>query len=185
MKSITEIYDKAYADKYRVLAETELGKRIYAERWKLIEKYCHGEMTLLDFGCGPGAFHQSGTNGFKTMGYDVNPECGFSHFPTNKVEIMTMWDSIEHLTEPFWPINFYKPKWLFISTPNLDSVKNFMAWKHRRPGEHLWYFTFASLDKLLDNIGYEVLEYNFDEGGLRDPECPEAIITVVARRRDQ
>jgi len=140
-------------------------------------------MTLLDYGCGPGAFHKGATNGFKTIGYDINPFCGFDKKPHHKtkVDILTMWDVIEHLENPRSPIDRYKPEYLFICTPNVDSVKDsIINWKHYRPGEHLHYFDLKSLILLLGD--YEIVEHNFEEGELRDPSCPKAIITVVGKR---
>ncbi len=179
---LDEVYGKEYADRYRQYGQSELGQKIYASRWALIEKYCHGKMNLLDYGCALGAFHQSSRNGFVTYGYDVNPFCGFDKIPSCYINILTMWDSIEHIPEPFSLIKQISPQWLFLTTPNLESVKGpVKEWKHYRPGEHIHYFDRHSLKFQLDQIGYEVVEMNFDEGALRDPHNPEAIICVVAR----
>ena len=178
------IYNEAYYSRFVERANSELGKLIYASRWELVEKYCHGKMTLLDYGCGPGAFHKSARNGFITYGYDINPCCGFPSVPDRKVDILTMWDSIEHLEEPWEIIGSINPKYIFIGTPNIDSVKDDVTkWKHYRPNEHLHYFHLGSLTHNLERLGYGILEYNFTEGNLRDKECPQAIITVVAKRK--
>lgn len=178
------IYTKQYADKYAAIQATELGKKIYQSRWKLIEKYCHGKMTLLDYGCALGAFHLSSRNGFKTYGFDINPACGFNKMPDKYINILTMWDSIEHMHQPFDLIRELHPEWLFISTPNLESVKGPVSeWKHYRPLEHVHYFDRHSLAFHLDHAGYDIKELNFDEGALRDPQNPEAIITCVAKLR--
>lgn len=179
------IYDQAYYKRYKKRAKSKKGQEIYRSRWELVEKYCHGDMTLLDYGCGPGAFHESSANGFKTSGYDVNPHCGFSVPPLHDIDIMTMWDVIEHLDDPSEPINTFRPKYLFISTPNVEAVGHWEVedWKHYRPDEHLWYFGLNSLTGLLARLGYEILEFNYEEGGIRDPENANHIITVVAKRR--
>jgi hypothetical protein len=184
MRTEKDIYNPDYAAKYAKYQATELGQKIYAARWKTIESFCHGKLTLLDYGCALGAFHMSSRNGFKTFGYDINPACGFSEMPKQYINILTMWDSIEHLHEPFSMIKDLSPQWLFISTPNLESVKGpITEWKHYRPYEHVHYFDRHSLTFHLNKIGYEVLRISFEEGELRDPSNPEAIISVVARLR--
>jgi hypothetical protein len=179
------IYDQEYYKKFAERANTDLGRKIYATRWAMIEKYCHGNLTLLDYGCGPGAFHLSSRNGFKTTGYDINPYCGFPNLPKEKVDILTMWDSLEHVISPVEVIKGIDPKWLFIATPNLKSVRceNVENWKHFREGEHLYHFVPENLKIILDAIGYETLEVNYDEGLLRDPQNPEAIFSLAAKKR--
>jgi 2-polyprenyl-3-methyl-5-hydroxy-6-metoxy-1,4-benzoquinol methylase len=179
-----EIYDSAYAERYRQRAQSDIGRKIYASRWALIEKYCHGKMRLLDYGCAGGAFHLSSTNGYMAEGYDINPAYGFNKTPLGYFNVITMWDSIEHMHEPWVFIQERMPQWLFLSTPNLESVKGpVKEWKHFRPAEHVYYFDQHSLRFHLEAAGYEIMEFNYDEGALRDPSNPEAIITCVARLR--
>lgn len=179
-----KIYDANYAERYRKQAVTELGRKIYESRWKMIEKYCHGNMRLLDYGCASGAFHMSSPNGFRVHGYDLNPNYGFSEMPSDYINILTMWDVIEHLHEPWQLVKELHPQWIFLSTPNLESVKGpVKEWKHYRPYEHVAYFDKHSLRFHLEAAGYEIMEFNFEEGALRDPSNPEAVITCVARLR--
>lgn len=178
------IYNADYAARYRERATSELGRKIYESRWGLIEKYCHGNLRLLDYGCASGAFHQSSKNGFKAEGYDVNKSYGFNQTPVGYFNIVTMWDSIEHMHEPWTWIKEHMPQWLFLSTPNLESVKGPVSeWKHYRPSEHVYYFDRHSLAFHLDAAGYDIVEFNYEEGDLRDPANPEAVITCVAKLR--
>jgi 2-polyprenyl-3-methyl-5-hydroxy-6-metoxy-1,4-benzoquinol methylase len=180
----TSIYDEKYHLKFLDRASTVVGKKIYECRWNLVQKYCHGEMRLLDYGCASGAFHKSSPNGFVTMGYDINPHCGYSVLPSGQVDILTMWDSLEHVLSPAELIKQLNPNWLFLSTPNLESVRgDIRQWRHYRPGEHLYYFDLFSLTEILEYCGYQILEHNFDEGDLRDPSNPKAIISMVAKRK--
>jgi len=126
MKSI--LYDEAYAQRFRERADTDLGRKIYACRWKLVEEYCHGPLRLLDYGCGPGAFHTVSTNGFVTRGYDINPHCGYPSMPKGQFDIVTMWDVIEHLDSPVAVIRDLDPTWLFICTPNLHTADTISTW---------------------------------------------------------
>ena len=198
MLDAQKIYDEQYAKRYQVLASTNLGKAIYHTRWALIERYCppNGQ-TVLDYGCGPASFHAHGPDGYQKLNYDINPTCGFTEKvwqvgptspescdPRVKVDVLTMWDSIEHVPSFYTEIRDINAEWLFISTPNLDSVKGpFEFWKHRRPKEHIFHFTKDGLEVILEDLGYQVIECNYDEGKLRDPHNPSAILTLVAKRR--
>lgn len=178
------IYNLDYHNRYKDRAESEIGRRLYSWRWDLVEKYCHGKMSLLDYGCATGAFHKSTRNGFDAYGFDVNPYSEFNKLPDKKIDILTMWDVIEHLKDPTKELKALDAEWLFISTPNVDAVQGRLEdWKHYRPDEHLWHFNLASLTEILEGLGYEVLESNYGEGEIREPSAPENIITVVARRK--
>jgi hypothetical protein len=197
-----EIYNAEYAQKYAALAATPLGQAIYASRWALILKYVQ-KGNLLDYGSGPGAFNAHGPSSFNRLNYDVNPTCGFTKklwLPQTKevsvggtlgieerdgeaIDVLTMWDSIEHIPNFYGEIQDVNAPWLFITTPNLESVdKPIFFFKHYRPGEHIYYFDRHSLGVILDDLGYRIREFNFDEGKLRDPEHPSAILTVVAQK---
>lgn len=178
------IYNIDYYKRFVERGESEVGKAIYDSRWEIIEKHCHGKLNLLDYGCASGAFHKSSRNGFSTYGFDVNPYSGFTKMPDAKVDILTMWDVIEHLHEPERVIRQVNPEYLFLSTPNVDDVKGPLEnWRHYRPGEHLHYFSPKSIEIFLGECGYDVIDSNYDEGAIRDPENPKAIVTVAARRR--
>jgi len=180
---MNKIYDKAYYLKYVKQAKSKLGKNIYKTRWKLITKYIKNG-AILDFGCGPGAFNKAGPDNFSKYGYDINPYCRFEKFPKVKFwDIVTFWDSLEHTPDFYGIIKKLNPKWIFLSCPNLESVKiPITQWKHYRPEEHLYYFDRHSLKVILELLGYQIVEINYDEGKLRDPNNPLAIITIAAKR---
>jgi len=193
--SWTSIYNEDYKDRYLQLGQTPLGKAIHTGRWALVTKYVKGG-TLLDYGCGPGTFNAFGPSTFNRLNYDINPACGFTSKPWEEkviqgavaprhiIDVLTMWDSIEHDPEFFNNISAINPEWIFISTPNLESLlaRPIIGWPHYRPGEHIFYFDRHSLKVVLEALGYEIVEINFDDGRLRRPEHPDWIITVVARR---
>ena len=188
MNEAQKIYDETYRDRYLAQSQTPLGKAIYYSRWALILKYLQGG-TVLDYGCGPGAFNSCGPESFKRFNYDINPTCGFTErvwTGANKwpITALTMWDSIEHVPNFYGEIKEINADWLFISTPNLESViEPVMFFRHYRPKEHIYYFDRHSLGVILEDLGYEIKEMNFDEGKLRNPNRPDAILTVVAKRR--
>lgn len=188
MLEAQKIYNEEYASKYQVLASTNLGKAIYHTRWALVEKYCPATgQTLLDYGAGPGSFNAHGPKGYDKRNYDINPACGSTvrlwESRDTSIDILTMWDSIEHIPNFYGEIKSIDAEWIFISTPNLDSVVTpFEFWKHRRPKEHIYHFTKDGLEVILEDLGYKVIECNFDEGKLRDPNNPSAIMTLVAKK---
>lgn len=177
------IYNKEYYERYVERALTPLGSELYQSRWETIERYCHGNMRLLDYGCASGAFHKSSRNGFNATGFDVNPYSEFKTLPDEKIDILTMWDVIEHLKDPKEILSSLTPEWVFISTPNKDAHHGDLeTWKHYRPDEHLHHFNLGTLSDLFGKCGYKILESNYDEGSIRDPRDPRQILTVVARR---
>ena len=177
------IYNDDYFNRFQDRANSDIGKKLYAWRWDLVEKYCHGKMSLLDYGCASGAFHKATRNGFDTHGFDVNPYSEFNSLPAEKMDIVTLWDVLEHLKAPSKELASLDAEWLFISTPNVDAVDGKLEdWKHYRPDEHLWHFSPQDIADMLEPLGYEILESNFGEGEIRDPEDPEQIFTVVARK---
>jgi 2-polyprenyl-3-methyl-5-hydroxy-6-metoxy-1,4-benzoquinol methylase len=177
---------KEYLEEYKRRGDSPLGQEIMKERWRFISGYLDGGV-LLDYGCGSGHFHQWAWRpvGFDTHGYDFNPHSDFkTPVPRGiKIDALTMWDVIEHLPDPRKPIVNFKPRWIFLSTPNIEAAPpDVVSFKHVKPGEHIYYFSRKSLKAFLWCLGYEVLETNTYEGALRDPACPHAIISVAAER---
>lgn len=182
------IYGREYFEKYAALAHTPLGRAIYTSRWALISRFCQSPketsyLNVLDYGSGPGSFNAHGPDNFIKFNFDINPSCGFTELPKEKIDILTLWDSIEHIPNFYGTIKELNSDWLFITTPNLESVvKPVQHWKHYRPREHIYYFDRHSLDVILTDLGYQIVEMNFDEGQLRDANHPDAILTVVAKK---
>lgn len=184
LKHWQEIYDKGYQDKYHVYADTSLGHALHKVRWELVHRHIQGHVRLLDWGCAVGTFHTNSPNGHTCHGYDINPTSPFCKRPTNRFDVLTFWDSIEHTPDFIEVIKHYNPGFVFLSTPNLECVKgDVTAWKHYRPYEHIFYFDRHSLAFIFDYLGYDMVETNFEEGALRDPSCPEAIISAAFVKR--
>lgn len=175
------IYDRAYHEEYVRRSRSDLGRRIYRARWDFVTRHVAGG-SLLDYGCGAGGFHLLAPEAFPATGYDVNPFSGFDTTPTQAYDILTMWDVIEHLPDPTEPLVRLAPAWLFLSTPNVEAADDVLAWKHFKPGEHLHYFSEKSIEAVLGCAGYRVVEFDYAEGALRDPEAPRAILSAAARR---
>lgn len=172
------------------------GKRILNflqyERVLKIRKLI-SEGNLLDYGCGEGIFisllPKDEINGF---GYDISPQAGalalkkslqvvtlpksINSYPANYFQIITLWHTLEHLSEPFFLLkslnNLLTDKgYLIISVPNINSLEFLLAknkWFHFDPPRHLFHYNENSLTYLLEKSGFKIvktdyfsLEYNF------------------------
>jgi hypothetical protein len=179
-------FTQAYIDEYAAEGASPLGRQIMANRWQMVLRHVQAG-TLLDFGCGAGAFISAAPPGFDCHGYDVNPFSSYNVWRYGlHPGIVTFWDVLEHLRAPAETLNFGHPppRWIFLCTPNVeDAPWDVIGWKHLKPVEHLYYFSRKSLIAMLHCAGYEMVEWNFDEGALRDPGRHMAIISMAARRR--
>ena len=177
------IYGRDYFLKYVELSKTTLSDQIHKCRCDLLKKHKYGG-TVLDYGCGPGTFAKAAPPEFEVSGYDINPNCNEHGILVNP-DIVTFWDSIEHIPNFYEVIKTLSPKFIYLTTPNLKSVKSgIQEWKHYRPKEHLFYFDEDSLTMIFKHLGYNVLEINYNEGRLRNSENPTAILTMAFKRED-
>jgi hypothetical protein len=181
-------FSKEYISEYEDEAKTPLGRQIIATRWDMVQRHVN-DGWVLDYGCGSGSFVDAVPKGFVCHGFDANP-----YSPYNKCDwattfhpdILTMWDVIEHLRVPsdIFGLLKHSLRWVFLCTPNIEAApEDVVSFKHVKPGEHLHYFSRKSLTALLYCVGFEVVEYNFDEGMLRDANNPEAVISLAAKLR--
>ena len=172
---------REYIAEYEQEAATPLGQQIIASRWRTVKNYCK-RGTLLDFGCGAGAFHMAAPPSFVATGWDVNPYSVFNKpYPCGPYDVLTLWDVIEHLSAPMAIVGNYGPQFIFISTPNAanTNLSQFRSWKHYKPDEHIHYYTPLTLAISLAAAGYSLQGYDHVEGRLRDPLNPKAIFTAV------
>jgi 2-polyprenyl-3-methyl-5-hydroxy-6-metoxy-1,4-benzoquinol methylase len=150
-------------------------------RMALVERF-RGAGDLLDLGCGPGTLLKAAdTRGWKGVGVDLNDTSAAyarSHglqvhtgrFPHPELEghtfdAVVMSDFIEHVPDPLDVLvrvrELLRPGGVtFLSTPDAGSlVARLMGrrWLHMKPREHLTYFNRATLRRLLETAGFEVL----------------------------
>lgn len=178
-------YGREYLSEYERRARSEIAHRIIQSRWELVTKYCAGG-TLLDYGCATGAFHLAAPNEFAAIGWDVNPHSLFGRAkPRGHFHILTMWDVIEHMPDPFVALRTHTPEFVFICTPNAENtdINTFKTWKHFKPGEHLHYFTPLTLSMLTNAAGYDTLGFSYSEGLIRDCNNPTAILSAAFVRQ--
>lgn len=168
--------------------------------------------TIVDVGCATGVFiktakMQMSTADNEFIGIDVNPFCiayctkmghkaftpeMYEYFYKNKeIDIMTFWDTLEHIQDPRKLLNKHKPKVICISIPCLNGFyeampnKDIQLWKHYRPQEHLWNFTIETLTEFLNEIGYDISYLTYEESKFRVDKLlgGKNIMTIIAKKK--
>ena len=137
---------------------------------------------LLDIGCGTGIFiSEAQKYGYEAWGIEPAPvneqtqgaspkiinnylEKAHAELPNNYFDIITMFDVIEHLTDPHLNLKIINTKLkagglLVLSTPNWSSWLARLAkekWYAIQP-HHLYYFSKKNLVPLLNSHGFRIL----------------------------
>jgi len=141
------------------------------------------QTKVLDVGCASGAFPKAAADaGFSVIGvepskwlseqgrinYKLDIRTGIlsdHNFPSSNFDLVTLWDVIEHLTDPTEVITdihrLLKPSGLLVV-----NYPDYASWARRILGYkwpfflnvHLIYFTPKTITKFLEDRGFEVLE---------------------------
>ena len=165
------------------LRDAELRTRGFKERLKQIETWVGKRGRLLDYGCAVGLFVKvAAESGWHATGYERSEwaaQYGRDHYGLDIVlgdgrsapafegrfDVVTMWDVIEHLEHPRDVVESIS-KWLepggllALNAVNSSSVGARLAgrhWRHLAPPHHLQYFSRASLRRLLNDCGFDVV----------------------------
>jgi 2-polyprenyl-3-methyl-5-hydroxy-6-metoxy-1,4-benzoquinol methylase len=177
----TQIIASGYTDYFSLEEDLIIEAK---RKIKLIKKFVKEGVRLLDFGCGPGYFLSvAQESGFKIIGCDISEEAGVLAKKKFNIEIIinpispegilkgdfdviTCWDVIEHLSNPQGVIRNFSERqrsgdYLFISTPNIESIDARILGKHwygfKKLPEHLSFFSPKSISKLLIGNGYKII----------------------------
>ena len=155
----------------------------FAERLERLKQYQPKIRKVLDIGCGFGLFMKYLTNnGIKTCGFDIDGESikyasntlglnvehnSFKQYHANhqnkRVDAIVACDVLEHIAEPIEFLDQCRQMigtdgLLYIQVPNvLGDVMptgGSFNWPY-----HIWQFTPKTLQKLLENNGFDVLEW--------------------------
>jgi hypothetical protein len=163
-------YDEAYWEKYCQMAYTLQGQILLDLRCKMLERWIidPSNVKLVDVGIGSGIFIETlRKRGWNAFGTDINPVAlewldrhGWSWQMGEEVDILTFWDSLEHLPNPAEWILQADPKWIFISMPIYLNEEHCLTSKHFKPDEHIWYFTEEGLISFMKEIHFYCLEIN-------------------------
>ena len=162
----------------------------------LTKKRYGRQPRLLDYGAGTFRFAEAagGTWRWNAYGYEpATPDHPLQRKLRGKLDaepwdVVTFFDSLEHLIDPAGTIRRLSPRWLMVSVPECHYPhvpQWFMTWKHRRPGEHLWHWNRRSLAVFMDCQGYqEVMASSFEDEFRKNPSQPEPnILTAIYRSR--
>ena len=180
-------YDEGYFDKYVGYEGTPISILLNKSRVAFTERFC--KKAILDIGIGSGEFIKSAKK-LKVYGYDINPFGikwlkdkelfldPYKEIP-QEVEGLTFWDSLEHFTDPQDILKLFRPGlYAFISIPIFHDILKVKDWKHYRPNEHFYYFTFRGMVNYMKQSGFQLLDHHDEEieAGRQD------ILTFAFRR---
>lgn len=156
-------YDAQYFAKYQTYAQSDLGKKISTFRADLTEAHAKAGDIILDVGVGCGAFLlEMKTRRPRIWGYDVNPAAvewlkgnGMFLAPDGRPDVMTFWDSFEHIPHPDKVIEHAR-HCVIMSIPIFWDAAHARRSKHFRTDEHFWYFTTDGLVRFMRGCGFRL-----------------------------
>jgi len=129
---------------------------------------------LLDVGCGDGSFlHAARERGWQVVGTELNPEparrLGFDVFSSleecadqGPFACVTLWHSLEHMPDPETVIAKIRrlvedDGVVLIAVPDFEGLQSKAfreSWLHLDVPRHLYHFTAASLDRMLNQTEF-------------------------------
>lgn len=151
---------------------------------RLIRSHAAGGRRLLDVGTGAGLFLKAAERaGWEVAGLELS-EAGAAFardtlqvevrqeraeamsFPAGSFDVAVMFDVVEHLFDPRTVLEAtrraLRPGGLFVvSTPNFDALSRIVLgvnWAVLSPLEHVYYFTEATLERMLNLCGFSRVE---------------------------
>lgn len=155
-------YNEDYFQRYRKLADTEVGRQLTISRIELVARHYHG--PVLDVGIGAGQFVSMRPF---TNGYDVNP-AGVEWLKGKGLYVdlynstspaISMWDVLEHIDDPEAAVA-RADEFVFVSIPIFRDSADILQSHHFRKDEHIWYFTDDGLRSWFSKQGFECVEHN-------------------------
>lgn len=198
-------YLKPYLDYDQGISES-LNKG----RWSLLVRNLVFEpKSVLDVGYGLGGFlkvidkrnKENPNSKIELSGYDPiqTPVDGVTILKNENdifrkhYDVITMFDSLEHVpcNDIVDYISHFQCNYMMISVPWYQSYyvgNRFAKWKHRRPNEHLHFFSSEALVFILNISGYDIIHIsNYEDkyrpynngGNVISPN----ILTVIAKSR--
>jgi len=160
---------------------------VYNQFLSLVIEHCGApkNLKLLDVGCFTGRFLDAAKEaGFITYGVEYQDEaaniankkhedrifCGpIEKYPRNSVgqfDVITLFGVIEHVTSPDTTLQIVaellKPEGvMIIQTPNTKSAISKLLgklWPAYAPIEHIYYFSYTNIRKILETNGFETIQ---------------------------
>jgi len=183
----SKIYEKEYffGNEYiDYIQDRDVLRSNFRKRLKSIMKYKNNGY-LVEVGCAYGFFLELAKEYFEVKGYEIcqdavnfarglflDIECSdFSkaNIPKNSVDIVTMWDVIEHLAKPHLYVrqsNYILKQngLLCITTGDIGSFNAKLRkekWRMIHPPTHLHYFSKDTLRLLLEKNGFQIVHEEY------------------------
>lgn len=148
-------------------------------KYALLKKHLKQKSSLLDIGCGTGAFMDfMKKKGFEVLGVESNKkarniciENKLQVYATeeglvsNSFDMISLWHVLEHLPEPEEKLVAYRDSLkpgglLVIAVPNFEShdrIHYQQDWAALDVPRHLWHFTPKGLIKSADESGFDLI----------------------------
>jgi len=160
-----------YYNMLRMYSST--AEQICNIRWDFVQKI--EPKYVLDYGSGCGFFKAFAPKGVVVDTYDIIqvPQTGITR---EHYDLITFWDVLEHEDWGNLERNhslpmerlFDKADYIALSLPILPENKDFVTWKHRKPGEHQYYFSIDTLNRLFSIRGFKLVKSGYPECSIRE-----------------
>lgn len=182
-------YDASYFEEWKKRKNSDANKRLLEIRNQIVSDFNrYNNNFVVDYGCGdnplPGAYAFDPFTGNGCHGAIID-----ALKDENTSSIFCFFDSLEHMPYPSNVIELYRPDAVVVSVPNayfyngtnhFIDLDEFLNWKHRKYGEHLWHFNEISLRRFFSSIGYKTLRSGFPEDEIRKSDNGRPnILTMV------
>ena len=181
--------ERGYAD-YRQQAPLYL--KTFRKRFDLVERFLGRTGRALDIGCAAGFFLKVlKDQGWEVDGVELSPEIArhareeygldqifvgeleASPYPERSFDLITMWDVVEHVSEPLpfleKAVSLLADDGIVIlETQNVNSrfaQRLGPKWHHYKHLEHLYHFSPATIEMLLGQAGLEIVHNTSKYGG--------------------
>ena len=165
-------YEFDYFQNFVNLKNTNISKKLNKFRVSLTKKYSKNG-KILDIGIGSGEFVENIKKNI--FGFDINPY-GISWLKNkniylnpyyqdiSKISVVTMWDAIEHMTNPCYFLSLLKKnQHVIITMPIYDNFTKINLSKHFKKNEHLYYWTNQSFEWYMNQNGFKLIEISDEE----------------------
>lgn len=181
------LYDpeKRYNEDYDLRPSDYFDDRVIKARKNLVISNCDINKAF-DYGCGKMPFHynrETKSSICNGMWDKYVPE--FQNFDRKVFENSTtllLFDVIEHFYDPHSFLLTVPQKRIIMTLPivqePLFNLEQISSWKHFKPGEHLLYTTEKGIVNIIEDCGWILEYFGYDE-------CPprKDIASIVIRRK--